>query len=362
VDPRVTPTDIARTVGLSRTAVQARLRAWRQSGLYLGQEVWPNPQLFGARLCTIDIPCPDATDVRRLLDDLALVDGMVSARVLMDDDGRTIRAYLADLEGRSGARQRRVAQRVLGLEEELRGEPYWLPEPTIAPSNLDWRILRYYRAFPDELITAASSDLDVSQRTLTARRERLLSSRSIWWLLTMQGRRFPVVSFYLTLRERGTGRDVQRSLAARFCDWIPCADGGFGLPPATPGMIAGLSWVDSPSAIDEIASELSTFPGVGTVRWRIPMTFRSYPEWFDQLLEARSPGFSIPPASDPRSTHGPLEAGPPTDGSDSGPFVSPAHPAPANIEPTGGATAATAGAAAIFWRLASPRSQKRPIP
>jgi hypothetical protein len=73
--------------------------------------------------------------------------------------------------------------------------------------------------------------------------------------------------------------------------WIPCADDGFG---ATPGEhlreLAGVSPVDSPASVDDLARQLDRVAGVVSVRWRVPRDFRSYPEWFDQQIQAHLSG------------------------------------------------------------------------
>lgn len=285
VDPRITPAEVARRVPLSRTAVQSRFRFWRDSGFLLGYEVWPNPGLFGVGLSTVDIPVESPAEVDRLFEDLALVEGAISARDLLDEDGRTVRVYLVD-DGRAGLeRRRRLVGKVAGAGDELLVQPYWTPATRHKLSRLDWRILAFYRAYPQATLGEATAALRITAKTLSHRRDNLLNEDAMWWLMNTRSSRFPVAAFYVKLTDPSLVSSVKHALAALPSGWIPCSDGGFGLPPGpSVGLVAGLALVDSPASVDDVVREIGDYPGVAAVRWRIPRGFRSYPEWYDRHL------------------------------------------------------------------------------
>lgn len=279
---------MARRVGLSRTAVQSRLRLWRRDGLDLGCEVWPNPRLFGAKLCTVDIPLDTPAQVDRLLDDLAMVEGVISARDLLDEDGRTVRAYVID-DGEVGlSRRHRLLRRVAGLREVPELQPYWIPATFGELSPMDWRILSMYRSYPETRLSDAATALGISTKTLSSRRDRLLDGHAMWWLLNLQSSLFPVASFFNSVTDPSAVPTVKRALEALPSGWIPCADDGFGISPKPPvRIVAGLLPLDSPVAVDDVVRDIARCQGVESVRWRIPRTFRSYPEWYDRHILAQ---------------------------------------------------------------------------
>jgi hypothetical protein len=271
--------------------VQTRLQSWRTGGFLLGHEVWPNPRVFGAELRTVDIPVRSPADVDQLFLDLSLVDGVISARDLLDDDGRTVRAYLIDDGGTSLERRRRLVRRVAGLDEEPEAQPYWVPEPSAQPTQLDWRIIAYYRSHPTAHLSEAAASLRISPKTLSTRRDRLLDSGAIWWLMNTLSARFPVISVFATLTDRSDAFAVKQAIASTLTGWIPCADDGFGLSPsAGVRIVSGLAMVDTPACIDDVVRTISSIPGVASVRWRVPRDFRSYPEWFDHQIHIRLDG------------------------------------------------------------------------
>jgi DNA-binding Lrp family transcriptional regulator len=288
VDPRISVAEVARRVGLSRTTVQARLRSWKDAGFLIGYEVWPNPRLFDVELCTVDIPVETPAHVDLLLSDLSLIEGVVSARGLLDEDGRTVRAYLVDDGGVGLGRRRRLIRRVAGLATEPEVHPYWLPECDVDLSPLDWRILSFYRSYPEAGLTEGAKNLGITAKTLSSRRDRLLDYHAMWWLLTTNSSRFPAASFFITVSEAARVSSVRTAMEGISPGWIPCADDGFGVRPTpTLSIVAGLVMVESPASVDDLARQISRVPGVAAVRWRIPREFRGYPEWYDRHLLAR---------------------------------------------------------------------------
>jgi hypothetical protein len=268
--------------------VQARLRAWKDAGFLIGYEVWPNPRLFDVELCTVDIPVETPAHVDLLLSDLSLIEGVVSARGLLDEDGRTVRAYLIDDGGVGLGRRRRLIRRVAGLATEPEVHPYWVPECDVDLSPLDWRILSFYRSYPEAGLTEGAKNLGITAKTLSARRDRLLDHHAMWWLLTTNSSKFPAVSFFVTVSEPTRVSTVKVAMEGISPGWIPCADDGFGIRP-TPSIsiVAGLVLVDSPASVDDLARQITRVPGVAAVRWRVPREFRGYPEWYDRHLLAR---------------------------------------------------------------------------
>ena len=288
IDPRITPMELARRTGLARSTVQARLKRWTQIGFFLGYEVWPNPRLFGAGVATVDIPAESPAEVDRLLDELSMVDGVLSARDLLDECGRTVRVHLVDDGAKVLARRVQLIRRIAAVSQDLTPQPYWIPDPAQPLSTLDWRIAACYRSFPDASLSAASSSLGITPRTLSTRRERLIESSALWWLLITRSARFPIAAFFVKTRDGSWRSRVKSRLAEELPGWIPCADDGFGRPPGEDlDMVAGLTLTETPASVDDWARRIASIAGVASVRWRLPRTFRSYREWLDRQLAAQ---------------------------------------------------------------------------
>jgi DNA-binding Lrp family transcriptional regulator len=283
IDPRVTPTEIARRTGMSRSAVQVRLKRWSQVGFWTGYEVCPNPRLFGAGLSTLDLPVRSAPESDLLLEQLSLVDGVISARDLREEGGRFVRAFLVDDGAQGLGRRTRQIQRLMVSSEQLRPQPFWIPETLDSLSGLDWRIVACYRAEPEIGLLEAAASLGVTPKTLSWRRDRLVDQNALWWLECTNTAKFPVALFTGKLLDPSWRRSVKAVLEQELEGWIPCSEDGFGPAPLRNlDLIAGLAFVDTPAAVDEVARRIGEIPGVESVRWRVPQSFRSYGGWFDR--------------------------------------------------------------------------------
>lgn len=288
IDPRITVAEIAKRVGLSRTAVRARLLNWKRIGYWQGYEIWPNPTALGVGMATVDVPTRTPSEADHLFDDLSLVDGVLSARYLLDDDGRVVRVYLVSDKTESLERRVRLIQRLTRIPRELRAQPYWIPGTPGTLSTLDWRILGYYRAHPEGNLTTGAASLRITPKTLAHRRDQLLDSCAMWWILDSSSTKLPVTAMYLKLGDPSARGQVKRDLEHALQSWLPCADHGYGVEPSVDtDSIAGLAFADTPADVEEIVRRILAIPGVVAVRSRTPHSFRSYPDWFDRAIAQR---------------------------------------------------------------------------
>ena len=81
IDPRITTAEIAQHLGLRRKAVWARIRQWRQSGLWQDPTVRPNPRLFGLNQFQAELPVADAAQGWALVEELGLVGRVLVSNV-----------------------------------------------------------------------------------------------------------------------------------------------------------------------------------------------------------------------------------------------------------------------------------------
>ena len=288
VDPRVSLAEVSRRTGIARTTVQARFSLWRRGGFWLGHEVWANPALFGARVATVDLAVESPSEVDRLMCDLSEVEGVLSARDLQDEGGRTVRVHLVDDGPRELARRLRHLRRLAVTGPDPVAQPFWVPRPARELSGLDWRVVACYRTFPGATLTEAAASLGITPKTLAQRRSQLVEQNALWWMLNTNTSKFPTAAFYLRLRDPALREEVKSRLLSEVVGWIPCADDGFGRSPGPElDMVAGLALVETPASVDDVARRIAGVSGVAAVRWRIPRRFRSYPDWLDRQLRAQ---------------------------------------------------------------------------
>ena len=119
MDPRVSPTQLADRLGVDRGTIRTRILAWEKSGFLRRFVALPNPQLLGVGLAAGGVRVGDVKDKPRVLDDLALVDGMLSA---MEHVGEWIGLAFVD-DGKAA-----LARRVKLLEADLRERAQQVPE------------------------------------------------------------------------------------------------------------------------------------------------------------------------------------------------------------------------------------------
>ncbi len=288
VDPRISAEEIAGRVHLSPSAVRARLRNLRSGGFLQGYEVWPSPRLFGCGLMTAIVPAKDTAHVDRIFDELRLVEGVVSAREMLGEEGRRVQvSYVSDAPESTARRTKLIVR----LTAEGRMDPpgaRWFPECTLDPSPLDWRTIKTLRSDPERPLPEAARALSVSLKTLTLHFHRLLDSHAILWVLKVDNALLSVGVYYIHLdgtRDRG---DVESAVGARLPAWMPLAPGGAGEPPSErPPWIVGVFWLTSPSASRDVEQALLTVPGVVRVVRQFPGKAVNYAEWLDGKLRER---------------------------------------------------------------------------
>lgn len=290
IDPRVPLREIAAKVGLSEAGVRVRLRRLRERGFLTGSELGLNPALFDASLVVAELPVEEPREVRRLFDEIALVEGVTFARDILDEESRKLFVYY--ISDSPGATARRTALlRRLTPRGQLQGpHPYWLPRCTLQPTRLDWRFLLELRAHPDATLVESAKRVRVTPKTGAARVHRLVESAACWWTIRGSSEEMPLALLSVTLRPDIDRNAVVPAIEAETPEWMPVAPDGSGRPPDRAAeSVEGLVPSEAPARLERTIRTILAIDGVENVHRTFALGSRTYPAWFDERLDRAEP-------------------------------------------------------------------------
>jgi DNA-binding Lrp family transcriptional regulator len=300
IDPRITPREIGERVGLSEVAVRGRIAKLRAEGFILGADVWPNPRLFGATQHVLELTARDTSDADRILRSLRRIDGVLSARVMIDEDARHVRVSYVNDNPKGTERRTQSILRLTDHPPFAPPLPEWIPPCNRKMKPLDWRIVMELRNAPEAGLGVHAQRLGLTLKTVSQRFHALLDSNAVFWTVHVDNCLLPVAACFVDLKDPSSRDSVSRAIESRIGRWLPTAPGGLGEPPQPPApWIAGMFWVPAPAATENLTRELMRIPGVRSVRRRFPSTAVNIPTWFDDQLEVQlSLGGTIESARD----------------------------------------------------------------
>jgi DNA-binding Lrp family transcriptional regulator len=285
IDPRISAREIGDLVHLSEVTVRARVAKLRSEGFIEGYDVWPSPRLFGASLRVLELTARDTHHADRILFVLGRVDGVVSARVMIDEDSRHVQvSFVED----TPERRDRCAREIVRLSDAkiaIPSVPEWIPPCSRTMTPLDWRIVAQLRRSPELGLGEHARALGVTLKTLSRRFNELLDSHAILWTMSVDNSQLSVASCTVELEDPALRDEVSQRIETRIGGWLPVARAGLGEsldPPAA--WIAAVFWVRSPAATEELIRKLLKIPGVRLVRRRFPSSTINVPTWLDRRL------------------------------------------------------------------------------
>lgn len=288
LDPRLSARAMADRLGVPESTVRARLRAWEQGGFMSGIEVLPNPALFDATFAGGSLRVEDVAQKARVLDDLALVDGMVVAQ---DHVGAWVAIAIMDDGAASLDRRRRLLSRLPGVAEVTPCEPFRVPPATAKMTPLAWRILRALRADPRAPLAVIAERVGISVRTLARHYDALVSGGAVWSVPLLDFTRYDgavAARFILNVAAPEQKDDVAKRIRAQFANLIELERSYEILPDFKEGCLLDmLLHLPSAGAVEEVELQLRAMPGVATVEHLFPRANRMYRDWFDERIAAR---------------------------------------------------------------------------
>lgn len=215
LDPRLSTETIARNLRVGRTTVQSRLKTWRQVGFLLGYLVIPNPDLFGAASAGQNLRIDDPRRKPRVLESLELVDGVL---VVFDHVGPWIAVSYAVESESALARRVKLVENLPGVSATEPAFSVRVPQATIVPTGLDWRIIAALRATPMASLKAVADQVGISFRTLARRYQALIRANAVWFHADLDYTRFGGVltHFILTLDPAASRDSILDGLRSRY--------------------------------------------------------------------------------------------------------------------------------------------------
>lgn len=286
LDPRLGTTEIADRLDVDRTTVWSRLKAWRETGFLVRQEVVPNPALFGAGVAVGDVRVDDPQARGQALEAIQLVDGILSG---LDQVGPyTLLLYAVESEA-ALERCRRLVGQLPGVDEVSMCLPFEPPRNRIEPTATDWRILAALRRLPDAPLHEVAEEAGVSRRTLTRRYGELLEASAIW--------SFPVLDFTC----------YRDAVLARFMVMLPDPEAVPGFANTCQRELKEMVWWDamedmssqvkleqasvdvychlgSAAEVEEVQTWLLGLDSVEAVEVFFPKAWFVVPSWFDERI------------------------------------------------------------------------------
>ena len=291
IDPRVTPREIAERVGVSESGVRTRLRRLTQLGYLRDRAVVPNPSLFGRRVFVADLLVRQPGEVDRILRDLALVEGVVFIRDVLDEEERKIRVHFVSESEATAPRLVSLLGRLSPTGVPVTYEPYYIPPCDRPLSRVDWRVLGTVSRRPDATFAEIAKVAAVALKSAARSYHQLLDSHACWWTHGPESEEFPLAYVQADLRHPNQRESVAAWVSHESPLWMPVADDGSGRRPEDGAtVLAGLVPADAPTVLERFVRRLAGVSGVERVRRTFPLGSESYPSWFaDRIARAMRP-------------------------------------------------------------------------
>jgi len=285
-DPRLATPDLARRLGVDRSTVWSRLKAWREAGFLVRQEVVPNPSLFGAGLAGGDVRVDDPRRKGEVLEALALVDGVLAG---VDQVGPYVLLLYAQESEAALGRCTRLVGKLPGVDAVSLCIPFEPPASALAPTAADWRILASLRTHAEASLADVARTAGVSRRTLDRRYRELLASRAIWTFPVLDFTRYrgAVLARFVVLLENAA---TTPGFLNRCRRELPSLVWWDAMLEASPRQALAHPWVDLYCHLEAVADvealtlSLLAAPGVRAVETYFPKAWFVVPSWFDERI------------------------------------------------------------------------------
>ncbi len=289
IDPRVTPREIAERVGLSESGTRSRLQRLAERGFLRDRVVVANPSLFDAQVFVSDLAVRRSGEVDRILRDLALVEGVLFARDVMDEAERKIQVHFASQNDASASRLAALLERIGPAGTAVRARPYRIPPHERELTRLEWRVLRALSRLPDATYAQVAESVRISPKTAARVYHRLLDSRACWWTHGPESEEFPLALVRAELRGPGDREPLHGWLGRATPAWMPVASDGLGLEPdSAPAVLAGLVPADVPTALERFLRSFAAVEGVLALHRTFPLGSTAYPSWLAERLAEKA--------------------------------------------------------------------------
>ncbi len=177
-DPRVSAGDISQRLGVDRSVIHRRIRAWEDAGFLRRFTTLPSARLFGVGVAACGIRVPDAGSKGHVLESVALVDGIVHS---LEHVGEWVGVGFVDDGAAAVTRRTSLIARIPGVAEVEPPHSWVPPEPTMSPTPLGWRVIAALRgAAPRATLAEMAADVGISVNTFHKHYDKLVRAGAIW--------------------------------------------------------------------------------------------------------------------------------------------------------------------------------------
>ncbi|HTS32976.1 MAG TPA: Lrp/AsnC family transcriptional regulator [Thermoplasmata archaeon] len=315
-DPRITIADIASHVGLTRTAVWARLCKWRKVEFWDGFETQVNPRIFGASVSMVSFHVEDSAQGWELLDRTGAIQGVMWASLLSGYSlaARNVTYVLVTMlaDTRADQVRRMRALRRLSPSGVVDGPVTTEPVPcSRSMTPLDWRILSAMVAHPNASAARLACDVGVSLKTLDHHRSLLIDDGVVCSTPRLDWSKIGCVALTFFCRSPEDVDVTVRALESRLPHSIPVSFQGLnGHDFKAPKCFCYLVPAHSPHAVPSLVHDLSRLPGVTSVLPELWGARCGFTAWATSRIAQRlCPPVTVMAAT-PASAVGPGSGGP----------------------------------------------------
>ena len=295
LDPRLSASEVARRLHVDRATVGARLRAWEKQGFLRAHEVVPSPLVFGARIAGGNLRVEDLRKKPRILEDLSLIPGLISA---VDHNGDWMALLYAYRRPDELDRSRRLIGRLSGAGEVTPCVPFVAPVPTMSPTRLDYRILDDLKFGPRRTFQEIARSVRISPKSLVRRLEQLVRGRAVWYLPILDFTAYHkavVARFVVVLRQGNDSGPIADWIRRRVSGVTYLVDSSAltGSEGSLPPILDVGAHLESIGEAEDVQQELRGLETVEDVELLFPRRIYLYRTWFDDCIRAaldRPPG------------------------------------------------------------------------
>jgi DNA-binding Lrp family transcriptional regulator len=299
-DPRITVADIASHVGLTRTAVWARLCKWRKVRFWDGFETQVNSRIFGASVSMVSFHVNDSAQGWELLDRTGAIEGVMWASLHFGYSlvARNVEYVLVTMlaDTRANQLRRMRALRRLSPTGVVDGPVTTAPPPCSRTlTRLDWRVLSAMVARPNSSTARLAGDVGVSLRTLDHHRSMLIDDRVVCSTPRFDWSKMGCVALTFYCRCSEDVEEAIRALECRLPHSIPVSFQGFnGHDFRDPMCFCYLVPAHSPHEVQTLVHDLSRLPGVTLVLPELWGPRRGFTAWATaRIAERLSPPVTV---------------------------------------------------------------------
>lgn len=159
----------------------------------------------------------------------------------------------------------------------------------MAPSRLDWKILKALRRGAKRPLGVIASDAGVGTKTLTRRMETLIRGKAIWYVPLLDFARYTnatVARFLVTLSDGGNSLRTSERIRARLPGVTQVVDARamMDTTEGVPRVLDVGAHLNSVGDAEDRQREIRGLPGVEDVEILFPRRFYMYPAWFDERI------------------------------------------------------------------------------